>query len=395
MALFGSTATAATTTKNLVEFRCGKMRMKGRMVSADKRKGMFYIYQSDDSLIHLCWKDREKGKVEDDLIIFPDDCEWKKVPQCTTGRVFVLKFNSSSRRMFFWMQEPKEDKDEELAKKVNDAINNPPKPGRGGTSSGLSDLTDALGQGNLQDLFNNVDHQQLLQIMAAGGGLGNLLTPVRSNRSQARSTTSKPSQAAVNNSASTTSSSTSSGGSMVTTADPSAAKASFSSTTTSSSDSGGSGNNNSTAPGGSAGPQGVKLSQLQDILSQIQKPPTPIDLSEAITPEAMIPILSDPKVQDRLRPHLPQGSEAFSSNADELRATARSPHFRQAMASFSSALASGQLGPLLAQFGLPKAAQEAANKGDVEEFAKAMQQASKEEKKEGAANDEDEKMNVD
>ena len=33
------------------------------------------------------------------------------------------------------------------------------------------------------------------------------------------------------------------------------------------------------------------------------------------------------------------------------------------MASFSSALASGQLGPLLAQFGLPEAAQTAAGKG--------------------------------
>lgn len=80
------------------------------------------------------------------------------------------------------------------------------------------------------------------------------------------------------------------------------------------------------------------------------------------------------------------------------------------MASFSSALASGQLGPLLGQFGLPQAAIDAANKGgrkrkiffwdvnlwwflDVEEFAKAMQENS--EKKEEAVTEEDEKMNVD
>ena len=39
-----------------------------------------------------------------DLIIFPDDIEFKSVKQCTTGRVFVLKFKSSTRKLFFWMQ---------------------------------------------------------------------------------------------------------------------------------------------------------------------------------------------------------------------------------------------------------------------------------------------------
>ena len=43
----------------------------------------------------------------------------KRVPQCTTGRVFLLKFrDSTTRRFFYWLQEPKEDKDEDLLKKV-------------------------------------------------------------------------------------------------------------------------------------------------------------------------------------------------------------------------------------------------------------------------------------
>ncbi len=41
------------------------MTMKGKMVHPDKRKGLVYVYQSDDSLMHFCWKDRTTGKVDD------------------------------------------------------------------------------------------------------------------------------------------------------------------------------------------------------------------------------------------------------------------------------------------------------------------------------------------
>ena len=65
------------------------------------------------------------------MIIFPDDSEFKKVEQCTTGRVYVLKFKSSSRKFFFWIQEPKTDKDEENCKKIVEMLNNPPAAGSG------------------------------------------------------------------------------------------------------------------------------------------------------------------------------------------------------------------------------------------------------------------------
>lgn len=62
-ALFGSNI--GNTSKNLVEFRAGKMKLNGTTVTADKRKGLVYIYQGDDSLMHFCWKDRTTGTVED------------------------------------------------------------------------------------------------------------------------------------------------------------------------------------------------------------------------------------------------------------------------------------------------------------------------------------------
>ena len=63
MALFGNTAVSSP--KNLVNFRAGKMNLKGTTVTADKRKGLVYVYQSDDSLMHFCWKDRTTGTLED------------------------------------------------------------------------------------------------------------------------------------------------------------------------------------------------------------------------------------------------------------------------------------------------------------------------------------------
>ena len=109
-ALFGG-GRQQQASKYLVEFRAGKMNMTSeKLVTPDKRKGTVMIHQTDDQLMHFMWKDRGTGTVEDDLIIFPDDVEFKRVAQCTTGRVFILKFKSSSRRMFFWMQEPKTDK---------------------------------------------------------------------------------------------------------------------------------------------------------------------------------------------------------------------------------------------------------------------------------------------
>merc|ERR1719394_768649 len=119
--------------------------MSGNLVTADKRKGLIQVEQGDDDLMHFKWKDRSSGTVEDDLIIFPDDIDFLRVDQCKTGRVYVLKFKSSSRRMFFWMQEPKEDKDEELCKKVNDSLNKGAAAAGGGGEGGRGSLAADLG----------------------------------------------------------------------------------------------------------------------------------------------------------------------------------------------------------------------------------------------------------
>lgn len=64
-ALFGSSSQRHGGKKNLLEFKAGKMYLQGKMCHADKRKGLVFIHQTDDSLMHFCWKDRSTGKVEE------------------------------------------------------------------------------------------------------------------------------------------------------------------------------------------------------------------------------------------------------------------------------------------------------------------------------------------
>lgn len=131
--------------------------------------------------------------------------------------------------------------------------------------------------------------------------------------------------------------------------------------------------------------QPIQLSDLQSILATMNVPAagaqgSAVDLASVCTPEMMAPILSNAEVQQRLLPFLPSG-ESLPQSAEEIQNTLNSPQFQQSMSMFSSALASGQLGPLMSQFGLPPDAVDAANRGDVEAFARAMQ-GSREESKE-------------
>ncbi|XP_029282020.1 proteasomal ubiquitin receptor ADRM1 isoform X2 [Cottoperca gobio] len=400
-ALFPSLVSGSrgSSSKYLVEFRAGKMTLKGNVVTPDKRKGSVYIQQSDDSLIHFCWKDRTSANVDDDLIIFPDDCEFKKVSQCTTGRVFVLKFKAGSKRLFFWMQEPKTDKDDEYCRKVNEYLNNPPIPGAAGSGGGSGHELSALGgEGGLQNLLGNMSHNQLMQLIGptglgglglgalAGPGLANLLGSGGPATSSSSSSSRSQSAAATPSSGGAPRLSTSQAPTTPVTPAASAVSPTTPQLKT------------PLAPASVGSPsshQPIQLSDLQSILATMNVPAASaaqgaaVDLASVCTPEMMAPILTNAEVQQRLLPFLPSG-ESLPQSADEIKNTINSPQFQQSMSMFSSALASGQLGPLMSQFGLPADAVDAANKGDVEAFAKAMQGSKGEEKKE-----DDEDMSLD
>ncbi|KAI9189884.1 hypothetical protein H9P43_001317 [Blastocladiella emersonii ATCC 22665] len=118
-------AGAAAKKRYLVEFRAGKMsRTTGNTVAPDTRKGLVFMEIGEDTLLHFYWKDRTTNRIEDDLIIFPDEAEFVRVTQ-SNDRVYMLAFKSSSQKLFFWMQEPKADRDAEFAATINRVINDP------------------------------------------------------------------------------------------------------------------------------------------------------------------------------------------------------------------------------------------------------------------------------
>ncbi|VVB01714.1 unnamed protein product [Arabis nemorensis] len=108
----------------LLEFRAGKMSLQGTRVVPDARKGLVRIARGEEGLIHFQWLDRSQNKVEDDQIVFPDEGLFEKVNQ-SSDRVYILKFNSDDRKLFFWMQEPRAEADADLCSSVNQYLNQP------------------------------------------------------------------------------------------------------------------------------------------------------------------------------------------------------------------------------------------------------------------------------
>ncbi|KUJ20375.1 uncharacterized protein LY89DRAFT_705316 [Mollisia scopiformis] len=102
----------------IITFKAGRCELdtssKPYKVKPQATPGYIYLY-SEDELIHFCWRERSKPMTDEDnldLVMFPTDghfepYEYKTSNQPsskTNGRIFALKFASSSQRYLFWMQ---------------------------------------------------------------------------------------------------------------------------------------------------------------------------------------------------------------------------------------------------------------------------------------------------
>ncbi|RSM16074.1 hypothetical protein CDV31_004691 [Fusarium ambrosium] len=101
----------------IITFKAGQCEVdtstKPFKVKPQAEPGYIYLYSEDD-LVHFCWRKRSDplDQPELDLIMVPTDgsfvpYEYTTTPQPTSktdGRIFVLKFSSSSQRYLFWLQ---------------------------------------------------------------------------------------------------------------------------------------------------------------------------------------------------------------------------------------------------------------------------------------------------
>ncbi|KAK3817869.1 MAG: adhesion regulating molecule [Linnemannia elongata] len=306
---------ASATKLPLLEFKAGRcFRTTGtNTVKPDPTKGLVYL-EEEDGLMHFFWKSRTSGEIEDDLILFPGDAELIAVPQCTTGRVVMLQFKSSSQKLFYWLQEASTARDQIILQHVNSLIHS-----------------------------QEDDEEEYLDDDAA-------MEDVEAAPASESASAIAPSAAF-------------------------APAAPVSTTTT---------NPTTTAPvaaaaAGSSSLTAQQMDQLRHLLGGLQVPQAAqaqrsnLRLDHILTPGAVAPLLNNPQICAALFPHLPESSER---TPEEIQAIVRTPQFSQALVSLSTALESGQLGPLLRQFGLGP------NAGNgVEGFLSAIQEQAKQDKK--------------
>ncbi|KAI0400308.1 proteasome complex subunit Rpn13 ubiquitin receptor-domain-containing protein [Xylaria palmicola] len=99
----------------LITFKAGRCDVDAASrpykVSPLPDSGYIYLYNEDD-LIHFCWRQRAAPLYEPelDLVMVPSDGHFQPYEALdsgsapTNGRIFVLKFLSSSTRYVFWLQ---------------------------------------------------------------------------------------------------------------------------------------------------------------------------------------------------------------------------------------------------------------------------------------------------
>jgi len=322
----------------LVEFKAGQMikESASKMVRPDKRRGLVQVKKGNDDLIHFVWKDRTTGQVEHDLILFPDDAVIRKVKEAQ-GRVLLLDFKTSDRKLFFWMQEPTAEKDDEYLEKMNKYFTEgaPAEEAPAGLR-GLGPKGEALMR-NLGAMGMDPEH------------LRNILQQAQAGQAPAPRTAARPA------------------------ASPAPAAAAAPAATSSP----------ATKPSLSDDQQASMRNVLSNVLGRLGQPQGQADtapsLSDVVDPDAIVSsgLFEQPKVLEALSSFLPEGQVT----AGNLREHVRSAQFRQAVQMFNAALRSGQLNAMLASFGL-SSAPGASNLSTIEQFLAAVQRKAKEDEKE-------------
>jgi len=107
-----------------VTFKAGKMIMNEDTKVVKAERGQFTItmeHRNDEEKVFTVTN--EATKQSEETYVFQGMTFFDKVRKTNGGRIYYLFIKEWDMKMFFWMQEPDESKDDTLAKQVNDIIN--------------------------------------------------------------------------------------------------------------------------------------------------------------------------------------------------------------------------------------------------------------------------------
>jgi len=320
----------------LVSFRAGRLFLdeNTKMVTADKKRGKIKLSKDEQGLLKFQWFNRISNQKELDLTVFPTSAKWEKVSECTDGRVFLLRMMGSNRKHFFWMQEPKDDKDEEIFTNINKLCNGESIGDKKPDESSSEQTTSSNPYASLGGFVGNAN--------AAGSGQDAMAKMILD---------------AIGNA-------------------------------------GGNNNNNGSGTGNNAGGdnQNNLMAQMAQMMQEQQRAAMEEmkrepDLEDILDPNAnqeIMELLDDEKIVEELGQHLPESMRSRRDIVEQL----QSPQFQGALRRLQRAVNGPQMNTLLQQMGI-NGNNNNQNAMGVTSFVNAIQPEEKKEDKKDAKKDKD------
>lgn len=373
----------------MLSIKAGKMftapRPNGNLiVTAQKERGRIVLRKGTNGTVHFEWHDRKTNKKVDDYIVRPKDATFSKVDtKRTDDRVYLLQFQNSDERHFFWFQDKNSDKDESVVKKLNALIERPVVDNSSDTAtSGPIDQNRLMqllmgqsgsfdeGQSSSGDESTTAEVRDETEATNASSTGNNTENTTRNQESESRTSRGDdaPSDMSSNHDADSRvnnaqvsnevqmldlqqildsvqqmpQTSSASRGPAVTTQ-----TSSSSSVSEAVSQQGGSTTTQATNAG-----QGITTADLLRAMASVQSSQTsrarPVSLGKIFDPQKLENVIQDPDVQSKLVQLLPSDMQ----NVDELRKTLRTPQFGQSVRSLTRALHSANYNTILSNFDL-------------------------------------------
>ena len=98
----------------LLSFNAGRVEYDEESGQAKPLRGQGRVVlkhsSEDDSILAIQWQPRAAyGQVlqpSEELMVLPGDVEFEHIQECSTGRVISLRFQSSGKRVLYWLQDP-------------------------------------------------------------------------------------------------------------------------------------------------------------------------------------------------------------------------------------------------------------------------------------------------